>query len=835
MSLPSRVGKFFQSSFSNRVDASLPHAACAKARGRRGRSQQGRLFEFLEQRQLLSSLSITGNGVAITDGSTTPSVTTNTDFMSASTTNNSALGYATRTYIIQNTTASEIDLTGGSNLIQISGADAGDFTVTSEPTAAIAAGGLSIFTVQFLPQAAGARTATITIPNSSGDDPSFSFAVQGTGLVTTNAASGLEVATTTAGAGPVAAANGDVLQVSYTGYLLDGQVFDSTAGDGGTPFTFRLDDSTGQTYITDDQTGNTSVDEPVIDGWEQGLQGIKAGESRTLIIPSGLGYGATGSGTTIPANSTLIFDITCSTLGYSPELGVQGNSTDIPAGDTTPSTTDGTDFGALSNGQTSITHTFTLYDYSDADSATGAAIDGLQVAEAGVTGTDAKDFSLVSGADGVFTLTYKPTAIGTQTAVVHFESNDAGHPDFTFTVSGSNPAYDDLTTSIAKTKLPTSVVSGDGTKLSIPVTVTNQGNTAIAKGAVTSVQVFLTNANTGTQTPLVASIASTSVSSLGAHKSKSFTETVTIPASTAADVYELMVSVNANGVVHESDTVNDSATTAQTMSVATGFYDLAGALISSKLPTTVIAGQPVKGVFAVSVKNASNIVLPKGQNVTIEVLADNTSTGVETTLLSKSESLSALKAGLSHSFSLTVNDVAGLAAGTYRYQAELIAAPALTESNNSNNLLLTTASGQVFEAIVKAAFNNVTGALSKSTLKVGAAAIAGTVSLKVQNAGNVALPANQLFQVQIIAHPVGAADNSADVVLQQSAAFSLKKWKAGQSATFSVPVKFAGTLAAGNYTIEATLVPVPTLVESSVADNLLTTTAAGQPLILAVA
>ncbi|HEX4720077.1 MAG TPA: FKBP-type peptidyl-prolyl cis-trans isomerase [Thermoleophilaceae bacterium] len=45
----------------------------------------------------------------------------------------------------------------------------------------------------------------------------------------------------------------------------------------------------------------------VIQGWEQGLQGMKKGGRRLLVIPPELGYGASGSGSTIKPNETLIF------------------------------------------------------------------------------------------------------------------------------------------------------------------------------------------------------------------------------------------------------------------------------------------------------------------------------------------------------------------------------------------------------------------------------------------------------------------------------------------------------------------------------------------------
>lgn len=86
------------------------------------------------------------------------------------------------------------------------------------------------------------------------------------------------------------AKNGDRVTVHYVGALTNGTKFDSSR-DRGTPFVFTLG------------AGN------VIQGWELGILGMKVGETRKLVIPSELGYGASGSGGIIPPNATLIFEV----------------------------------------------------------------------------------------------------------------------------------------------------------------------------------------------------------------------------------------------------------------------------------------------------------------------------------------------------------------------------------------------------------------------------------------------------------------------------------------------------------------------------------------------
>jgi FKBP-type peptidyl-prolyl cis-trans isomerase len=103
-----------------------------------------------------------------------------------------------------------------------------------------------------------------------------------------NATQSLGIEDVTEGEGPAAVA-GDTLAVHYVGTLEDGTQFDSSR-DRGTPFTFTLG------------AGD------VIDGWEQGMLGMKVGGMRTLVVPPHLGYGATAR-PKIPANSTLIFEV----------------------------------------------------------------------------------------------------------------------------------------------------------------------------------------------------------------------------------------------------------------------------------------------------------------------------------------------------------------------------------------------------------------------------------------------------------------------------------------------------------------------------------------------
>ncbi|MCK8482019.1 choice-of-anchor D domain-containing protein [Psychroserpens algicola] len=124
-------------------------------------------------------ISVLGNGTTIADGDTTPSAADDTDFGTVSVT----LATQVNTFTIQNFGTTTLNLTGPSPYVSISGAHAGDFTVTSTPSNTIGAGGASTtFDITFNPSAVGLRTATVTILNDDSDENPYTFNIQGNGL-----------------------------------------------------------------------------------------------------------------------------------------------------------------------------------------------------------------------------------------------------------------------------------------------------------------------------------------------------------------------------------------------------------------------------------------------------------------------------------------------------------------------------------------------------------------------------------------------------------------------------------------------------------------------------
>ncbi|HEU0012584.1 MAG TPA: FKBP-type peptidyl-prolyl cis-trans isomerase [Longimicrobium sp.] len=105
----------------------------------------------------------------------------------------------------------------------------------------------------------------------------------------TTTPSGLQYRDDVVGTGAEARA-GNRVAVHYTGTLENGSKFDSSH-------------DRGQAFVFDLGAGR------VIRGWDEGVQGMKVGGKRHLVIPPELGYGSRAMGNVIPANSTLVFDV----------------------------------------------------------------------------------------------------------------------------------------------------------------------------------------------------------------------------------------------------------------------------------------------------------------------------------------------------------------------------------------------------------------------------------------------------------------------------------------------------------------------------------------------
>ena len=90
---------------------------------------------------------------------------------------------------------------------------------------------------------------------------------------------------------------GQYVSVHYTGWLYDAAAPDNKGK--------KFDSSRDRNQSFEFPLGAGHV----IKGWDVGVEGMKVGGQRTLIIPANMGYGARGAGGAIPPNATLVFDV----------------------------------------------------------------------------------------------------------------------------------------------------------------------------------------------------------------------------------------------------------------------------------------------------------------------------------------------------------------------------------------------------------------------------------------------------------------------------------------------------------------------------------------------
>ncbi len=188
----------------------------------------------------------------------------------------------------------------------VTGFVVGDVTVTGGAVSGFTAVNAKIYTFTITPDASGNQitvnvavgVATDTAGNVSTAAPPFTSIAARTdaGMTDTlpdknaanwqTTASGLKTWIIQAGTGP-AVVSTSKLGVFYTGWLLNGTVFDSARTDGA-PALFPLAN--------------------LIPGWKEGLLGMQPGEILRLYIPANLAYGSAGQGS-VPPNSDLIFEL----------------------------------------------------------------------------------------------------------------------------------------------------------------------------------------------------------------------------------------------------------------------------------------------------------------------------------------------------------------------------------------------------------------------------------------------------------------------------------------------------------------------------------------------
>ncbi len=379
-------------------------------------------------------MSIRSNELLIQNGDNSPRTEDNTDFGSVNLGSSSIV----RTFTIENT-GTELTLTN-ETLVDIIGANAGDFTVTAFPTSPLAAyNGSSTFQVIFTPSAMGVRTAEISIisndPNLEG---SYIFTLKGT------ATSSPEI---NIKGNEVSIADGD-----DTPFIMDNTDFGSqNVSSGSISKTFTIE-NTGSQILNLTNSPNSVI-----------VSGTNSVDFTLTVQPTSPVDATTGSTTfEVTFNPSAAGLRTASisianndadenpynfviqgtgSLTLSPEINIKGNDFTIADGDDTPSSTDHTDFGLQNVSSGSISRTFIIEN-------TGSQILNLinSPNKVIVSGIHSEDFTVsvqptspidASTGSTTFELTFNPSAAEKRKASISIANDDDDENPYTFDIVGT--------------------------------------------------------------------------------------------------------------------------------------------------------------------------------------------------------------------------------------------------------------------------------------------------------------------------------------------------------------------------------------------------------------
>ena len=373
-----------------------------------------------------------GNGVEILDNSLTTSLANNTDFGSTSLANGAVL----KIFSIRNIGDIDLSLTGAP-LVEITGAAAGDFTISQNVFTPIPSGAGTTLSILFNPSAAGLRTATVSIQNNDGDENPFNFAIAGTGLLD----------------------NPEIRVLGSGVEIVNGDNTPSLADD--TDFGVLLSPSSSglKTYTIE----NSGPDNLSLSGMPtvrvMGTHAtdfrvtafpssafLLAGESTTFTVmlsPNGIGE---RTATIEIENNDLdeapyTFDVKATVMADAPEMDVFGNSVEIVDEDMTPSLTDHTDYGSAQVGGSAVVRTYTIENNGtgNLNLVADPFLNYIVIA-----GTHADDFSVSQQPAGVinqsgsttFSIAFNPSGGGLRSAIINIRNNDSDEDRYVFYVEG---------------------------------------------------------------------------------------------------------------------------------------------------------------------------------------------------------------------------------------------------------------------------------------------------------------------------------------------------------------------------------------------------------------
>ncbi len=347
----------------------------------------------------LPEVDLKGNGKSIADEDITPSMADYTNFGAV----NVQSGDRKRIFTIENLGNTSLNLTGNPK-VTITGADAADFTVSIQPAVgSIPTTSSTTFELTFNPSTLGTKTATVNIGCDDGDEANYNFAIEGYGISPKNM--------TVSGITTPAQANGTYI---YQGIMYDMPYWKQASAN------YYIYNNQ---YLTDGRYWNIDIDTDIA---SSNFYSTAVSENVSPIV--------------VPAWTAEVGSAGIPILSFiEPEISVEGNNVVINDGDTSPSITNKTDFGALVIVGASTNNTYTIKNIGAGD----LYLVGSPIIS--ISGTNASDFTVTTqpstgtilpASNTTFVIKFDPSATGIRTATVHIANSDANESVYSFSIKG---------------------------------------------------------------------------------------------------------------------------------------------------------------------------------------------------------------------------------------------------------------------------------------------------------------------------------------------------------------------------------------------------------------
>jgi hypothetical protein len=369
------------------------------------------------------------------------------------------------------------------------------------------------------------------------------------------------------------------------------------------------------------------------------------------------------------------------------------------------------------------------------------------------------------------------------------------------------PAFVDLQAGLDDSKAPGALVQGIATKITVPVTVTNAGNTPVAKGGKVDVTLLVrpVAATDASADVSIGMLTGQSVSGLSPGKTQTLRINAVLPSSLAQGDYRLVAKIIPSAPVGDQHGDNDTAEGGRIIAIAIPFADLAAGLDDSKAPGALVQGIATKITVPVTVTNAGNTPVAKGGKVDVTLLvrpvaATDASADVSIGMLT-GQSVSGLNPGKTQTLKINAVLPSSLAQGGYRLVAKIIPSDPVGDQHGDND---TAAGGRIITVTppyVDLVVEIVRPVLPASV--VSGDGRAATLPLSIANQGNVPVGGKQTIAVAVFARPAYARDDSADRLLNMVEGVSIAGLAPGASKTITLSATTPPGFAAGEYVLLA--------------------------------